>query len=51
MTGRGDTLVVDAAVWDDVRSLAGRLKTAARGRSRAGGAAVPAGAGRPAAAP
>ena len=29
VTGRGDTLVVDASVWDDVRSAAARLKTAA----------------------
>ncbi len=29
VTGRGDTLVVDAAVWDDLRSMASRLKTAA----------------------
>ncbi len=29
VTGRGDTLVVDASLWDDVRSLAARLKTAA----------------------
>ncbi len=28
VTGRGDTLVVDASVWDDILSLAGRLKTA-----------------------
>ena len=29
VTGRGDFLVVDAAVWDDVRTFAGLLKTAA----------------------
>ncbi len=31
VTGRGDTLVVDAAVWDDLLDLAGRLKAAAVG--------------------
>ena len=29
VTGRSDTLVVDASVWDDVRAFASRLKTAA----------------------
>ncbi len=28
VSGRGDTLVVDAGVWDDILSLAGRLKSA-----------------------
>ena len=28
VTGRGDVLLVDAAVWEDVRSFAGRLKAA-----------------------
>ncbi len=28
VTGRGDTLAVDASVWDDILSLAGRLKSA-----------------------
>ena len=28
VTGRGDTLVVDAGVWDDILSLASRLKAA-----------------------
>ncbi|MBK9088395.1 MAG: DUF4340 domain-containing protein [Holophagales bacterium] len=28
VTGRGDTLVVDASVWDDILSLASRLKSA-----------------------
>jgi hypothetical protein len=31
VSGRGDTLVVDGAVWEDVRSFASRLKTAASG--------------------
>jgi len=29
VSGRGDTLVVDAGVWDDIRSFASRLKTGA----------------------
>ncbi|MFN7987144.1 MAG: DUF4340 domain-containing protein [Thermoanaerobaculia bacterium] len=29
VTGRADTLVVDSSVWDDVRSLAAQLRTAA----------------------
>jgi hypothetical protein len=29
VTGRGDTLVVDAAVWEDVRTFASRLRTEA----------------------
>ena len=29
VSGRGDTILVDASVWEDVRSFAGRLKTAA----------------------
>lgn len=39
VSGRGDTLVVDSGVWDDVRSLASRLKTAPA--AQAPGTAVP----------
>lgn len=39
VSGRGDTLIVDAGVWDDVLSLASRLKTAAAAK---GPAAAPA---------
>jgi len=28
VSGRGDTIIVDAGVWDDVLSLASRLKAA-----------------------
>ncbi|MBK6403896.1 MAG: hypothetical protein IPF66_01955 [Holophagales bacterium] len=35
VSGRGDTLVVDADVWDDVRSLASRLKTASAAQAPA----------------
>lgn len=43
VTGRADTLVVDAAVWDDVRSFASRLKTAASAPpAKAPGAGKPA---------
>ncbi len=41
VTGRGDTLVVDAGVWDDILSLAGRLKAAPA--APAPGAVVPVG--------
>jgi len=43
VSGRGDTLVVDAAVWEDVRAFAGRLKTAAA----AAGPTIPAAAAKP----
>lgn len=35
VSGRGDTLVVDAIVWDDLRSLASRLKTASAAQAPA----------------
>jgi len=39
VSGRGDTLVVDSGVWDDVRSLASRLKTASAAQTPAAAAA------------
>ncbi|HYN44010.1 MAG TPA: DUF4340 domain-containing protein, partial [Thermoanaerobaculia bacterium] len=41
VSGRGDTLVVDAGVWDDILSLANRLKAAPS--TQAPGAVVPGG--------
>jgi hypothetical protein len=48
VSGRGDTLVVDGAVWDDVRSLAERLRTlAAASPTRTAPTSPPAGPGAP----
>jgi hypothetical protein len=43
VSGRGDTLVVDAGVWDDVLSLARRLKAAPATPAPAPGTVVPGG--------